>query len=78
MSNKIVDDPVFWTFFITAVIGFILKCSSMAYKSKCSQVEVCCIKIVRDTTLEEKEHEYDVEHNIYKNENNTSDKISRG
>jgi hypothetical protein len=69
MSNNIVDDPVFWTFFITAVIGFILKCSSMAYKSKCNQVEVCCIKIIRDTKLEEREHEYDVEHNVYKNEN---------
>jgi hypothetical protein len=34
---------------------------------------------VRDTSLEEKEHEYDVEHNVYKNENenNTSEKISR-
>ena len=41
----------------------------MAYKSKCSQVEFCCIKIVRDTVIEEKEHEYDIEHNIYKNEN---------
>jgi hypothetical protein len=31
---------------------------------------------VRDTTLEEKEHEYDIEHNVYKNEdeNNTSAK----
>lgn len=70
---------MFWTFLVTAVIGCILKCGSMAYKSKCSQVEACCIKIVRDTTLEEKEHEYDVEHNVYKNENenNTSEKISR-
>ena len=73
MSNKIVDDPVFWTFFITSVIGFILKCSSMAYKSKCSQVEVCCIKIIRDTAIEEKEHEYDIEHNVYKNENKNND-----
>jgi hypothetical protein len=68
MSNNIVGDAVFWSFFITAVIGGILKCSSMAYKSKCSHVEICCIKIVRDTALEEKEHEYDIEHNVYKND----------
>jgi hypothetical protein len=68
----IVDDPVFWTFFMTTVVGCILKFSSMFYKSKCKEVTCCCIKIVRDTELEEKEHEYDVEHNVNDNNNNVS------
>lgn len=68
----IIEDPVFWTFFMTTVVGFILKCASMAYKSKCKEVTCCCIKIIRDTELEEKEHEYDIEHNVNDNNNNVS------
>jgi hypothetical protein len=44
---------VFWTFFITSLAGFLLKCASMAYKSKCKEVDICCIKIIRDVELEE-------------------------
>jgi len=29
----------------------------MAYKSKCKEVSICCLKIVRDTSAEEKEFE---------------------
>ena len=53
---------VFFTFLVTSLIGFTLKACSMAYKSKCKEVDVCCIKIVRDTESEEKEHEFDVLH----------------
>ena len=53
---------VFWSFLITSLIGFTLKACSMAYKSKCKQVDICCIKIIRDTEAEEKEHEFDVLH----------------
>ena len=49
-----VFNAVFWSFFITSIIGLILKCSSMAYKSKCKEVSLCCLKIVRDTEVEEK------------------------
>ena len=49
---------VFWTFFITSLAGFLLKCAAMAYKSKCKEVNVCCIKIIRDVDLEEKELEF--------------------
>jgi hypothetical protein len=48
-----VFNAVFWSFFITSIIGFVLKCSSMAYKSKCKEVSCCCLKIVRDTEVEE-------------------------
>jgi hypothetical protein len=50
---------VFWTFFITSLAGFLLKCASMAYKSKCKEVDVCCIKIIRDTETEQEEMEFD-------------------
>ena len=65
-------DAVFWSFFITSMIGFILKCLSMAYKSKCKEVSFCCIKIIRDVDLEEKEQEFIINHepNLPKEESN--------
>ena len=44
---------VFWTGLYSSLIGFILAIGSQCYKSKCSKVEFCCIKIIRDTTIEE-------------------------
>ena len=44
---------VFFTGLYSSLIGFILAMGAQCYKSKCSQVEFCCIKIVRDTTAEE-------------------------
>ena len=44
---------VFWTGLYTSLIGFSIAMGSQCYKSKCSQVEFCCIKIIRDTTAEE-------------------------
>ena len=44
------------TFYVglySALMGFVLAISAQCYKSKCSHVELCCIKIVRDTTAEE-------------------------
>ena len=55
-------DAVFWSFFITSMVGFILKCASMAYKSKCKEVSFCCIKIVRDVETEAKEIEFELTH----------------
>ena len=45
---------VFWVAFITTLSGMILKLASLAYKSKCKEIDVCCIKIVRDVVAEEK------------------------
>jgi hypothetical protein len=57
-----VFDAVFWSFFISATAGLLLKCLGMAYKSKCKEVECCCLKVVRDTEAEEKEEEYRLAH----------------
>ena len=48
-----VMSEVFWTGLYSSLIGFVLAIGSQCYKSKCSKVEFCCIKIIRDTTAEE-------------------------
>ena len=55
---------VFWIAFITTISGVIIKLCSMAYKSKCKEVSCCCIKLVRDVELEEKENEFEITHRV--------------
>lgn len=55
-------DAVFWSFFITSMIGCILKGGSMMYKSKCKEFSCCCIKIIRDVEAEERETEFIANH----------------
>ena len=49
---------VFWVAFITTVSGVVIKLASMAYKSKCKEFELCCLKVKRDVDLEEQETEF--------------------
>jgi hypothetical protein len=58
--NDSTFDAVFWSFFITSVIGCLLKFGSMAYKTKCKEIECCGIKITRDTQAEEKIDEKEI------------------
>jgi hypothetical protein len=46
---------VFYTFLITSVVGFILALGRICYKSKCSSIDFCCLKIVRNVEVEMKE-----------------------
>jgi hypothetical protein len=46
---------VFYTFLITSVVGFILALGKICYKSKCSSVDFCCLKITRNVEVELKE-----------------------
>jgi hypothetical protein len=46
---------VFYTFLITSCIGFILALSKVCYKSKCSTIDLCCIKITRNIEAEVQE-----------------------
>jgi aldehyde:ferredoxin oxidoreductase len=48
---------VFWVAFITTISGMIIKLASIAYKSKCKECSICCIKVVRDIENEVKENE---------------------
>ena len=47
-----VFDAVFWSFFITSMIGCMLKCSSIIYKFKIREINCCGLKIVRDVENE--------------------------
>ena len=53
---------IFWTFLITSMIGLTITVCKLAYKSKCKEVAFCCLRIVRDTELEEKELEFTTNH----------------
>jgi hypothetical protein len=46
---------VFYTFLITSVVGFILALGRICYKSKCSSIDFCCLKITRNVEIEMKE-----------------------
>lgn len=48
-----VFSEVFYTGLYSSLIGFMIAIGSQCYKSKCSQVEFCCLKIIRDTSGEE-------------------------
>ena len=62
------NEQIFWTFFITSIIGFILGLTKMAYRSKCKDIQFGCIRIIRDTETEEKELEFSRTHQISESE----------
>ena len=49
---------MFWMFLITSSSAFLLAVLKMCYKSKCSELNLCCLKIKRDVNVEEKEMEF--------------------
>ena len=53
---------VFWIAFVSTASGMIIKLVSMAYKTKCKECSCCCIKVIRDVELEEKENEFEILH----------------
>ena len=44
---------VFFTGLYSSLIGFILAIGAQCYRSKCSQVKICCITINRNVAREE-------------------------
>jgi hypothetical protein len=48
-----VMSEVFYTGLYSSLIGFLLALGSQCYKSKCKEVDFCCIKIIRDVEGEE-------------------------
>ena len=59
---------IFWGSVIVTASGLILKIVSMCFKSKCSEFSLCGFSIKRNIDLEEKEHEFDVIHNVKNSE----------
>ena len=65
---------IFWGSVIVTASGLILKIVSMCFKSKCSEFSFCGISIKRNIEFEEKEHEFDIIHNV-KNSEKASDTV---
>lgn len=55
---------VFYIALIGTASGLLLKLSSMLFKSKCAECSCFGITIKRDVITEEKEHEFDMTHNV--------------
>ena len=51
---SIVEDGIFWISFVTLITACCLAVIKITYKSKCKEVECCCIKIRRDIEQEQK------------------------
>jgi len=51
-EGSLLENGVFWTATITAIVGCLLKTMSMMYKSKCRKVKICCITVIRDVEQE--------------------------
>ena len=59
-----VFSEIFWGSVMVTLSGLILKIISMSFKSKCSECSFCGISIKRNVDIEEKEHEFDIIHNV--------------
>jgi hypothetical protein len=66
---------VFLTFVVSSGTALILAILKMCYKSKCSQIDLCCIKIVRNIEMEEKEDELELKIKADKGQNNNDNKV---
>ena len=44
---------VFFTGLYSSIIGFLIAVGAQCYKSKCKEINICCIKIIRDVEGEE-------------------------
>jgi hypothetical protein len=48
-----VFSEIFYTGLYTASGALLLALVNQCYKSKCKEVNICCIKIIRDVAIEE-------------------------
>ena len=61
------------TFFVglySALMGFVLAVINLLYRSKCKEVDICCIKIVRDIQIEEELDLQQIRPNPIQSQNN--------
>lgn len=54
----------FWIFLTTSGVGLALALMKICYDSKCKQLDICCIKIIRDIQAEENIEHDKIEHGI--------------
>lgn len=58
----------FWITLAGLIVGFLGLSIRMCLKSKCDEVNLCCLKIHRDTIAEEKIEEKQLDYGIYDKE----------
>lgn len=66
---------VFWSMFLTTSVAFVLAVGRLCYKSKCSSIEFCCIKIIRNTVVEERADELEMEIKASKPQEDNSNQV---
>ena len=66
---------VFLTFVVSSGTALILAILKMCYKSKCSSIQLGCIKIVRNIEVEEKEDELELKMKAEKGQNNNDNQV---
>ncbi len=63
------SDQIFWLSMAGIIVGFCSLALKMCLKSKCSDIDCCSLlKIHRNVDLEEKQMEFEVQHNINDNQ----------
>ena len=65
----------FYMYVISSGVAFLLIVFKMCYKSKCSDINLCCLKIRRDVVTEEKEMEFAVTHKIESEKSDEENKV---
>ena len=66
---------VFYTFAITSGCALVLSIAKLCFKSKCSDIDICCVKIKRDTLSEEKE--FEIESHNKKNDSDDDERNNK-
>jgi hypothetical protein len=46
---------IFWAMVVSTLAGLIIAVGKMCYKSKCSSIDLCCLRITRNIEAEVKE-----------------------
>ena len=53
---------IFFVGLYTSLMAFVLAIGNILFKSKCKEFECCCVRIVRDVDVEERETEFITTH----------------
>ena len=65
---------VFYAMLVSTLAGLVIAVGKMFYKSKCSSIDLCCIKITRNIEAEVRE-DIELDNQRYSNEDKDESKI---
>jgi Flp pilus assembly protein protease CpaA len=63
-------ETFFFVGLYSALMGFVLAVINLLYRSKCKEVDICCIKVVRDIQIEEELDLQQIRPNPIQSQNN--------